>query len=454
MADREIGDLLGLSRDVALAAGALARWRAALAIDPEGQAGVDPFEGLRHVAAKSTWDRLGEVAPSAADEPLRAGLRRWVLALVQARIAGVDDLALAKEAARPSGRFEGERPRQVSWREAWRGVVEARSSAETQLWLAAAADAGPSLAPLARRRSARRIEVARRMGLAHPWEKLVAPLGLSALRTSAERVLDRTEDLSRAVWKHALGEAGGGMAALLHAVVGRDAGDGWPAHLTSRWFEDLFRAAAPGLAMDLPPLPAAIGAASFARALSTFGFALRSATAQSSMPFAIARDPAFVGAHRLGLVFGALASDPQFYLRALGLGRRAALAQARVLARTSLFEARLGAARIIVADDASPGRDVFDEVGARLFGSPADARLHGAWPAAREDEPARWLALLQAPALRREVRDRFDSDWFLNPRAWAHLRSQGAAPAHEAIEEGSVEPGVEALARGFEDALG
>jgi hypothetical protein len=453
MVDHDIGDLLGLSRDVARASGALGRWRAALATDPEGQAGVDPFEGLRHVAAKSTWDRLGEVTPSAADEPLRAGLRRWVLALVQARIACVDDLALAREAALPSGRLEGELPRRVSWREAWRGVVAARSSAETKRWLAAAADSGPSLAALARRRASRRIEVARRMGLAHPWEQLV-PVGLSALRTSAERVLDRTEDLSRAVWKDALGGTGGGMAALLHAVVGREAGDGWPAHLTSRWFEDLFRSAAPGLALDLPPLPAAIGAASFARALSIFGFALRSGTAQASMPFAIARDPGFVGAHRLGLVFGALTSDPQFYLRGLGLGRRAAIAQARVLARSALFEARLRATRIIVADDVSPRRDVFDEIGARLFGSSIDGRLYGAWPAAREDEPARWLALLQAPALQREVRDRFDSDWFLNPRAWAHLRSQGVGPAHEAIEEGSVESGGEALARGFEDALG
>jgi hypothetical protein len=452
MADLGVQDLFGLSRDVAAAAAALARWRSGLAVDPEGQAAVDPFEGLRRMAAKSTWDRLGELSASAADEPLRAGLRRWVLSFVQARIAGVDDLALARESARPLGHFEGERPRRVSWREAWRGVVVASSPAEARLWLAAAADAGPSLAPIARLRAARRLEVARRMGLAHPWEEVV-PLGLSPLRASAARVLDRTDDLSRAVFRESLGGEDG-AAAILHAVVAREAGDGWPAHLTPRWFEETFRGAAPRLALELPALPPALGASSFARALCSFGFAVRVASVRASTPFAIARDPAFLGAHRLGLVFGALVTDPQFHVRALGVGRRVASGQARLLARTALFEVRLSAARILLGDGVPSGRDAFDEIGARLFGAPLDPRLHGAWPAAREDEPARWVAVVQAPALRREVCERFDTDWFRNPRAWAHLRSQGAALAHEAVDEASVEPGVDALVRGFENALG
>jgi hypothetical protein len=452
MADEGVQDLFGLSRDVALAAQALARWRAAIAIDPGGEADVDPFDGLRRVAAKSTWDRLGELSPSAADLPLRDGLRRWVLALVQARIAGVDDFALAREAALPHGRYEGDRPRSVSWREAWRGVVGAKVAPDARLWLAAAADAGPSIAPLARRRAARRVEAARRMGLAHPWEQVVS-VGRSSLRASAERVLDRTDDLSRVVWKESL-DAEDGPAARVHAIVGRDAGDGWPAHLTPRWFEETFRAASPKLSLDLPRLPPAYGAASFARALRLFGYAVRVASVPASTPFAIARDPGFVSAHRLGLVFGSLPSDSQFYLRALGVARRAALAQARTVARTALFEARLSAARILLGDDIPAGRDVFDEIGARLFGSPLDGRFHGAWPVAREDEPARWVALLQAPALRRDVRDRFDTDWFLNPRAWAYLQSLGSTLAHETVEEGSLESCGDMLVRAFEDALG
>jgi hypothetical protein len=452
MVESSVQDLLGLSRDVARAVAALARWRSSLLTDPEGQANVDPLEGLRHVAAKSTWDRLGELSASAADEPLRLALRRWVLALVQQRIAGVDDLAWAREASLPHGRFEGERPRPVSWREAWRGLVAAKSPAETRLWLAASASAAPSLAPAGRRRAARRMEIARRVGLAHPWESVV-PIALTSIRASALRLLDRTEDLSRAVWKEMLGSESD-MSAILHAVVARDAGDGWPARLTPRWLQETFRAGTRGLSLELPPLPATLGAASFARALSMFGFAVRVASAQASMPFAIARDPGFVAAHRLGWVFGALAADREFYRRALGVGRRASLAQARTLALTGLLEVRLGAARILLGDDAQSPESTFDEIGYRLFESPADRRFYGVWPAAREDEPARWIALLTAPAQSRTLRERFDTDWFLNPHAWSYLRSQGAAPAYEPIEDDSVTSGGDALVRAFEDALG
>jgi hypothetical protein len=451
MAERDVQDLLALDRDVARAAKALASWRASL-YGPEEAVDDDPFDGLRGVAAKSTWDRLGELSSSAGDEPLRVGLRRWVLALVQARIGGGDDLAWARESAADRGRFEGERPRQVSWREAWRGVAGARTPSEAHLWLEAAAEAAPTLAPLARRREARRVEVARRMGFAHPWEPTV-PVGLGPLRASASRFLERTDDLSRAVWRESLG-AEPGAAAVLHAAAARDAGEGWPARLTPRWLEEQFGAGTRGLTLELPTLPQTLGAASFARGLALFGYGLRVASNRGSMPFALARDPWFVGAHKLGFVFGSLAADPEFFARALGLGRRVGGAQARVLARTELLEARASAARFLLGEDEGGPRDAFDDISLRLFGSPMDRRCRGVWPTARVDEPSRWLALLLAPSLRGSLRDRFDVDWFRNPRAWTELRSQGAAPAFEMVEEGSVESGGDALVRSFEYALG
>jgi hypothetical protein len=452
MADERIEDLLGLDRDVARAAAALVQWRSALAADPERHAGDDPLQDVRRVAGKSLWDALGEVPAGGAEAPLRLALRRWVLWLVQARIGLVDDVAWARAAADPLGEYAGERPRRVTWREAWRGVVLATTPAGARLWLRAAADPAPHLGEAARARAARRVEVARRMGLDHPWD-FEAQAAPNALRAAAARLLDATEDLSRAVWKEALGREFD-AAAVLHAAVSREAGEGWPARVSVRWLEETFGVGARGLPIDLPVLPQAAGASSFARALAAFGFAVRVAVAPTSMPFTLAREPASVEAHRMGFVFGALAADPVFYTRALGIGRRAASAQARILARAALLEARLSAARLLLGDDAvfAP-RDVYDEMGPRLFGSPLDGRLRGAWPAARDDEPERLIALIQARAFREAMRDRFDADWFVNPRAWNHIRGQGTAPARERIAQDVLETSADALARAFEEAL-
>ena len=452
MVDQGVQDLLGLDRDVARAATALARWRTLLGSDPEEAAANDPFDELRRVAAKSTWDALGALQPSVADVPLREALRRWVMALVQARVGAPDALAWAREAASPKGHYQGPQPRVVSWREAWRGVALAKSAAEVPCWLEAAVELAPSLASLQRRRAARRIEVARRMGLAHPWDQLV-PVGREPLRAAASRLLDRTDELSSAIWRESL-EGESTVAGVLHGAVAREAGDGWPARLTPRWLDETFGSCAKGFTIVLPELPQTTGAASFARALAMFGFAVRVGSADGSMPYALARDPGFAAAHAAGSVFGALAADAEFQVRVLGIGRRSADVQARVLARTALFEARLTAARIVLGDDLLPGRDVFEDVTARLFGAPLDARFHGAWPVAAADAPARWLGLLQAPGLRRTLRETFDTDWFRNPRAWRELRSIGAVPAHAAVGEDAVEAGGDALVRFFEDALG
>jgi hypothetical protein len=207
-------------------------------------------------------------------------------------------------------------------------------------------------------------------------------------------------------------------------------------------------------------LPAALGASSFARALYALGFAVRAPSATGSAPrraaiFAIAREPAFAAAHRLGFVFAALPADPLWQARALGVGRRTALAQARILARTALLDARMHAARLLLGDESSfAPRDLFDELGPRLFGAPLDGRLLGAWPAARDDEPARLLALVQAPAQANDLRERFDADWYRNPHAWTHLRELSTTPAREAMDPATLEAGVDRLARAFEESLG
>jgi hypothetical protein len=458
-----VEDLWSIDRDVARAARALDRWRKDLADDPQAHAEENPFAQLRHVTAKSTWDALAQLEPSAADLPLRDALRRWVGVLLQARIGLVDELGWATAAASPTARYEGELPRSVSWREAWRGVAQARTSEEATLWLAAASDAAPVLAGINRRRLARRVEVARRMGAAHPWTLLLPHVAPSILVEAAARLLNATEELSREAREAAAPATRrtDAAAVVLSQAAAREASEGWPARLSPRWLMEAFGEGPRTIPIELPPLPKVVGAASFARALQALGFAAQAAALSPSAPFALAHDPALVAAHRLGCLFASLVADPEFHVRVLRLGRATATSHARTLARTILLEARLQAGRLLLGDEvAFAPADRFEEIGERLFGAPLDPRLRGAWPSPRDDQPARLMALLETCTLRHELRERFDCDWFRNPRFWTELREEGLAvdSAQSTVDSGpsrgeALPAKADALAHALEESL-
>jgi hypothetical protein len=453
MADGPAQDLLSLDRAVARAATGLRAWRASMARAPAENAGHDAIEPVRHVAGKSTWDALKALEPLSAEGLLRDALLPWVGTLTLARLTRDEEVEQLEAMAEPAGRYAGDPARMVSWRQAWRGVPASRAPSEATLWLDAAAGAGSPLAAIAARRADTRMELARRLGLAHPWELLgVGERGL--LREAARRVLDATEDLARALEKEARHDVPG-AAAVLHAAVARDAPEGWPAQITTRWLQDVVAVPVAGLKVDLSPLPPALGASSFARALLAFGFALREAWAPAATPFVLTHEPGARASHRLGFVLGALVASADWQVRALGVARRTAAAQSRVLGRMLLLETRLQAARLLLGDDAAPApRDLFDELGPRLFGAPLDARLRGAWPVARDDEPARFVALVESHAASDDLRERFDVDWFRNPRAWTHLRAAAASPVREPVDAEALPARVDALARALEGALG
>ncbi|MDP9034108.1 MAG: hypothetical protein M3O50_04835 [Myxococcota bacterium] len=452
MVSPHLHDLTALDRDVALGWTAVSRWRHALVHDGE-EVDAEPLQSVRHIAGKSTFEALADFAASASDLPLRDALKRWVFALLLARIGREDEVAWARAASEKGAHYRGNSPRSASWRDAWRGVVSARTTNDASQWLDAAAQSGPRLAGVARARSSRRLEVGRRMGFAHPWDA-VTPVRHVRLRQLASQLLDVTEDLFLATWRGEL-EGRTGAARVLHAAVARDAGEGWPARLTSQWLRDTVGPMTGGRAIDLPPLPRALGASSFMRALRSFGYALRVSAAPRSMPFALARDPSFVSEHRLGFVIAMLALDPQWQARTLGVGARVAHTQCRVLARTALLDIRLQAMRVLLGDDAelAPRAD-FDELGVRLFFAPLDARLRGAWPTAREDEPGRLVALLQSRGFADRLRDTFDVDWYRNPRAWSHLDGLAAVPENEPADGDTLEGQIAACLRFFEGLLG
>ena len=463
----ELTDLHGLSRDVGRAWGAWQRFVRDLAqrADPSSLAAHDPIEPWRQVAGKSTYDFLAEKAPSALDIPLRDGLRRWIYALTQAR-TGRDLLVDAvTEAAERSARLDVLVPRLVTWGEAWRGLVAAGTKTERRAFLAAAAERGPALASLARRRAERRVEVAARLGLSHP-AALAFPAGgvtHAELEAAARALLARTDDVAAAVLReaHAKDDRAADPVDATDAIavaIARDAPEGWPAQSVVRWLDETVGLFARGLRIELPALPDPVGGSTFMRALGAFGHALREAGPSPSLPFVVAHDPYSASAHRFARVFATLPATAPFQRRVLGNGARVADGQARTLTRTALLDARLAAARLLLTDDASrPDRGLFEELTTRVLGAPLPASLAGAWPAARDDEPSRFLGLLGAPSLARDLIDRFDEDWFRNPRAVRHLRALASAPARDDgdLREGKdVDAAVTAIARGFEEALG
>ncbi len=451
-------DLAGLDVDVERAFVAWTRFRRDLARDPEAHADVDVFAARRVTANKSTRDALLAATPSIVEVPLRDALARWVAFLVVARLGQADDVAFARAAAEEHGVLHIEPVRRVSAREARRALVaaSARSRAEASLWLDALAETGPLLAPIVRERSARRAEAFTRLGLegAAP----LAPASTHALDALAHAILDATRDVAREALRDARKRADltaerPSPVDAVRAALAREAGDGWPARLAKRWLGELFAKDTRGLALDFTVPTAALGASSFVRALHEFGAALRRSGARGKgARFALRADPEPVDAYRVGGAFAALGAASAFHRRALGLGARVAAGQARSLGATLLFELRKRAVAWLLARDASRG--TFEELTTELFGAPLPATLAGAWPFPEDDVASRLLGAADAAPLEAELRERYDEDWFRNPRAFAELRARASLPLYEPPHEIDAAAVARRLAASAEAVLG
>jgi hypothetical protein len=208
--------------------------------------------------------------------------------------------------------------------------------------------------------------------------------------------------------------------------------------------------------LALPPLPAALGAASFARALGAFGAALADAAAPR-MPFSTSRPPFDSRRHRRAGLFASLAADPVFAARALGLGRGGARDQARGVARAMLVTLRLDAARVLLrgALESPPqeGAPRFEEHTAAALGVPIPAALLGVVPRLAPEDAVRFAGSLVAATDRRALIDRFDEDWFRSPHAARAIREEDALPASSAVPltSAALEAGVSEIVRALGD---
>lgn len=448
-------DLFDTAKQVERAAALAARARVTF------ESETSPLESFRAVSGTKTLDALFEREPSALEAPMRDALARWVRALLFDRMSYAADRVLALARRKPIVVSPVVESTRVSWDEAWHELLLG-SETIAQLWLQGLANEGAFIEGAARETRSRRAEVAERIETkiaSQPgafWEKTGAPLPPAELRALAEAILDRTEDLERERIKEARrGGAAEHAAAGIVAALAREATPTFPARAGARWLEDMFGPYLRGVSFA-PPLPRAVaGAATFARALSAFGRAMRIALGTRELPFPLRVSPRSLDAERFGVLFGSLAAEPAFSKVMLGATPSRARADRRALGRTLLATARLRAARALVRDDGAR----IEELGARLFGAPLPRGLEGAWPLFRDDDDARLAACVEALPLARELVERFDEDWFRNPRAFDWMRARGAAPAMSfdvatyARDKGPAAAATE-LARHLEGLLG
>jgi hypothetical protein len=424
-----------LEREVARAAAASAAARAALARgDLEGPS---PLARMRDASSRATYLDLCD-----SPDPLAATLRPWVAALTLDRVLYVDEVRLAAAWRAPSiiveepglGRFVAS-PRDLLHR-----VLADPEPRRRPILADALARGAAPVADAARHLAERRAEAARLLGV--DLDALEIPIDPpAALASSAAALLVETAPylVPAERWDGALA-----------AALGREATEGWPARLSSRWLFDLFGRSrlTEGLRIAPAALPPALGAASFARALASFGAALAEVDGPRAAPFALARAPFDLRVQRRAALFATLAADPVFFARAFDLGRARARDQARVVARALLASIRLDAARVLLRGllvrPERERRAVFEDETARALGVSFPASLAGVIPRLGPADPSRLAGELLALGDRRVLIEQSDEDWWRNPHAAELVRAEDVeiprprAPA-EALSRGITE---------------
>lgn len=398
--------------------------------------------GSRDVAGKSTYDAVAAFDANPIQAPHKAALLRWIHELLQKRI-GAD---LAEEEDEREEKANDALEGANTWTTARAALVSAPNVVERNKELVKLDRLADPIVAVRRERRSRRVEIASRLGLDHPWA-LSVDGGVATLRALAADILDRTDALARDLQKR-VGET---PADAIEDAFAKTAQEGWPARLTSRWLEDAFKTIAPRTPKDVA-LPAALGGASFVRAAADWGFALRVGSTAKSLPFALARDPFPTEAYRYGGLLALAVTSKPFARRKLGLPARAADAHEHTLARTLFFTLRDLAAVTKLGFDA----DEAEHLSARVYGTPLRSALVVAWANGgisgrkRDDAPARLLGAMRAFALHADLTQQYDEDWFDNPRAAQRLAHVAAGPLWQGDKPGPID----AIVRSFEEALG
>jgi len=273
-----------------------------------------------------------------------------------------------------------------------------------------------------------------------------------AVLAAAPAVLASTGDAFRALRPRTLAE-------VIELGLGRDSRASWPARLTARSIADFF-SEAPWLAHLTPepfPVPPALGASSFLRALLGFGASLRGALGASAQPFVLARDPYGLERATLGSLFALLPVKESFARRHLGVALTAMSDHRRSLARVLLVALRESALRVSLRAPALAGSSTllraYPELGDQALGVELHPSLLGAVFTPRSGDAQRFAALLVAASVDQRLTEAHDDDWFRNPRAVEELRESARAPAPTIAEKEDLDRGAALLTTWLTSAL-
>ncbi len=416
-------DLLELDRLVSASRARVRSWRRG------GHVG-DPPAIERAASAKATYDDLRGIT----GDPVAPRLAEHVAALAVDRVTIADEARAmtARRVASESAAAPG-----VSVASAARSVLEARTNRDVRMRELALV-ARPAH-EAARVWVDRRREAARLLGLdlAAIEHAPFTPPGIASL---AEAALAATDGASGEI-------AGEPIVGLLDRAVAADAGEGWPARITARFTREVFGKGPlfDGVAIDLGELPPALGAASFARVLARAGRELSARDRPAGVPFAVARDAFDLLEARRGALFAGLLLEPAFHARRLGLGAARAREQTRKVARAALVWVRVAALRALAWSTLVAGgrSDAYPDIVERCLGRPLSPDLCAVFPLASPESALALAGIFAATGDRVVYRERFDEDWFENPRAHEALRHE-----HHAARPGDLGPEARAAALG------
>ncbi len=224
---------------------------------------------------------------------------------------------------------------------------------------------------------------------------------------------------------------------VIERGLSRARGEGWPAHLSPRTLTELLgRGFFEGLTLPALRLPQPLGVSSFARALRDLGRAVALLDRDSTRPFVLSRSPVDGLVHRRAALFGALVLSRTFHRRRFGLAPHVATDEVRAVARSSIVWLKVAALRVLMGDGllSDQRANTFEELTDHIFGRPWPGRLATVVPRLDASASEQLVGLLRAERDRVALRDRFDEDWFDNPKAVVWIRHEHHQSTIDRIE--------------------